>query len=42
MSFTLPIGEQAPDFNLPGSDGKSHSFNGSSSVQGKNGTLIFL
>jgi peroxiredoxin len=39
MSFTLPTGQRAPEFNLPGSDGKSHSF---SSVQGKSGTLIFF
>ncbi len=25
MSFTLQLGQPAPDFNLPGADGKSHS-----------------
>ena len=42
MSFTLPIGSIAPEFNLPGSDGYSHSFAGKNSVRGKNGTLIFF
>lgn len=37
--FTLPIGSSAPDFNLVGSDGKTHDF---SSVKGANGTLIFF
>ena len=42
MPFTLTIGSQAPDFDLPGSDGKRHSFRGANSVQGKNGTLLFF
>src|SRR5438045_7963792 len=25
MSFTLPLGAAAPDFNLPGADGKTYS-----------------
>jgi peroxiredoxin len=37
--FTLPIGSSAPDFDLPGSDGKRHDF---ASVRGKNGTLLFF
>ncbi len=42
MSFTLASGALAPDFELPGSDGKKHSFRGGNSVQGKKGTLIFF
>ena len=37
--FTLPIGSTAPDFNLPGSDGKLHDF---ASVKGVKGTLLFF
>jgi peroxiredoxin len=37
--FTLPTGSSAPDFDLPGSDGKRHDF---ASVRGQNGTLIFF
>lgn len=37
--FTLPIGSPAPDFNLAGSDGKTHDF---ASVKGEQGTLIFF
>ena len=37
--FTLPTGSIAPDFSLPGSDGKVHDF---ASVRGANGTLIFF
>jgi hypothetical protein len=40
--FTIPSGTRAPDFDLPGSDGKNHTFFGANSVQGKNGTLIFF
>jgi peroxiredoxin len=39
MSFTLPTGASAPEFDLPGSDGRGHTF---SSVMGKNGTLLFF
>lgn len=42
MSFTLTTGSQAPEFNLPGSDGKNHGFSGPDGVQGKQGTLIFF
>jgi peroxiredoxin len=37
--FTLPTGSTAPDFSLPGSDGKVHDF---ASVRGANGTLLFF
>lgn len=37
--FTLSIGSTAPDFNLAGSDGKTHDF---ASVKGAKGTLIFF
>ena len=37
--FTLSPGSAAPDFSLPGSDGKIHDF---ASVRGANGTLIFF
>lgn len=40
--FTLPTGSKAPEFNLPGSDGKNHTFSGENAVRGKNGTLIFF
>ncbi len=40
--FTIPIGSKAPEFNLPGSDGRNHSFFGENPVSGKNGTLIFF
>lgn len=40
--FTIAPGTIAPDFDLPGSDGKNHTFFGKNSVQGKNGTLIFF
>ena len=39
MPFTLATGSQAPEFNLPGSDGKIHSFK---DIQGRRGTLIFF
>jgi peroxiredoxin len=39
MSFTLSPGFPAPEFTLPGSDGKTHSF---STVQGPRGTLLFF
>lgn len=42
MHFTLSTGSKAPDFDLPGSDGKNHSFQGERSVQGAKGTLIFF
>ncbi len=38
-NFTLVLNSKAPEFDLPGSDGKRHSFK---SVQGKTGTLIFF
>ncbi len=37
--FTLTPGTSAPDFKLPGSDGKTHDY---ASVKGVNGTLIFF
>jgi peroxiredoxin len=42
MAATPPVcdfGWQAPDFNLPGTDGKTYSFQ---DVAGKNGTLIMF
>jgi peroxiredoxin len=42
MSFTLTTGTRAPEFELPGSDGRSHSFAGADAVHGLNGTLIFF
>ncbi len=42
MSFTLPTGSSAPEFRLPGSDGKTHTFGGENAVRGKSGTLIFF
>ena len=42
MAFTLATGTLAPDFDLPGSDGKKHSYRGENSVQGKKGTLLFF
>jgi peroxiredoxin len=39
MSFVLPTGSPAPAFELPGSDGRRHSF---ADVKGRNGTLIFF
>ncbi len=42
MSFTLTTGTQSPEFDLPGSDGKNHSFVGANGVQGKAGTLLFF
>jgi peroxiredoxin len=42
MPFPLAPGGRAPDFDLPGSDGRRHSFFGASSVQGKRGTLLFF
>jgi peroxiredoxin len=41
MPFTLTTGDKAPDFDLPGSDGRHHSFY-DTAVQGKKGTLIFF
>lgn len=38
-NFTLQINSPAPEFDLPGSDGKKHTF---ASVKGKKGTLIFF
>jgi peroxiredoxin len=40
--FTITPGTLAPDFSLPGSDGKHHAFFGENSVQGKAGTLLFF
>ncbi len=42
MSFGLAPGFKAPDFDLPGSDRKIHSFHGQNSVRGKHGTLLFF
>jgi peroxiredoxin len=42
MAFQLAIGSKAPNFQLPGSDGKTHSFLGENSVKGSKGTLIFF
>lgn len=42
MSFTLPIGSSAPDFDLPGHDGRNHAFFGANGVQGRSGTLLFF
>jgi peroxiredoxin len=42
MSFILPAGASAPDFELLGSDGKKHSFRGANGIQGKSGTLVFF
>jgi peroxiredoxin len=39
MSFTLPTGVQAPDFELPGHDGRTHRF---ADVKGPKGTLVFF
>lgn len=39
MSFTLPAGAKAPDFDLPGHDGRNHGFK---DVRGPNGTLVFF
>jgi peroxiredoxin len=39
MGFTLAAGAQAPDFDLPGHDGRNHSFK---SVKGAKGTLVFF
>ncbi len=39
MSFTLATGALAPNFDLPGHDGMSHTFAG---IQGGAGTLIFF
>lgn len=39
MSFTLLPGSRAPHFELPGSDGKNHSFD---SLLGENGTVVFF
>ena len=39
MAFTLDTGAQAPDFDLPGSDGRTHDFSG---IKGDAGTLIFF
>ncbi len=37
--FTLETGAKAPDFKLPGSDGKIHDF---ASIRGAKGTLVFF
>jgi peroxiredoxin len=42
MSFALTNGAGAPEFDLPGTDGKNHSFAGAGAVKGKNGTLLFF
>jgi peroxiredoxin len=39
MSFTLETGAKAPDFDLPGSNGRDVRF---ADVRGTNGTLIFF
>lgn len=39
MSFTLDTGAQAPDFDLPGSDGRNHKV---ADVMGKSGLLLFF
>lgn len=39
MSFTLPTAAKAPDFDLPGHDGRNH---GLKDVKGPKGTLIFF
>ena len=39
MTFTLAPGSRAPEFDLPGSDGKNHDFR---SVQGVRGTLVLF
>lgn len=39
MSFTLPIGASAPEFDLPGHDGRGHTF---AAVKGAKGTLVFF
>jgi len=39
MSFTLPTGAKAPDFDLPGIGGRNYSFD---DVKGANGTLVFF
>lgn len=39
MSFTLPTGDRAPDFELPGHDSRTYRF---ADVKGPKGTLIFF
>ncbi len=39
MSFVLPTGSPSPAFDLPGSDGRRHTF---ADVKGAKGTLIFF
>ncbi len=39
MDLVLPTGSTAPDFELPGSDGRTHTFAG---LRGPRGTLIFF
>lgn len=39
MSFTLATGALAPDFDLPGHDGRNHDFQ---DVKGPKGTLVFF
>lgn len=39
MSFTLATGAQAPDFELPGHDGRNHRL---ADLKGPKGTLIFF
>jgi peroxiredoxin len=39
MAFTLATGAQAPDFDLPGHDGRNHAFK---DVKGPKGTLVLF
>jgi peroxiredoxin len=39
MSFTLETGAKAPEFDLPGSDGRNHKYR---ELRGANGTLLFF
>ncbi len=42
MGFVLATGATAPEFSLPGSDGKIHTFAGNLGVKGSRGTVIFF
>src|SRR4051812_35693588 len=45
MSFTLPTGAKAPEFDLPAHDGRNRTFaglNGSLGIKGAKGSLIFF